>query len=81
MKGMSLIASGRNCLFRNGKIMCVVVDAQASTDSVRLRARKAVDGDAGLPMTDVRSFEFLSWCSHLRRPAKWCVFDPCRGRC
>jgi hypothetical protein len=60
--------------------MCVVVDAQASTDSVRLKAEKAVDGDARLPMTDIRSFEFLSRYSHWGRPAKRCVFDPCRGR-
>jgi hypothetical protein len=56
-----------------GKILCVVVSAQASTDSVRLKAEEAVDGGAGLPMTHVRSFEFRSRYSHCGRPAKGCV--------
>jgi hypothetical protein len=58
MKGMSLIASGRKCLFRNKEDH---VCGSGSTGFYRFRWAEfgmAVTEEAGLPMTDVRSFEF-----------------------
>ena len=46
------------------KIACLVVGAQASTDSVGLVRGKTGDGDASAPMTKKRSFEFSVGCSH-----------------
>ena len=58
MKGMSLIASGRKIVGKGGqKIACLVGGAQALENGL------TGGGDASVPMTEKRSFEFFGGCS------------------
>ena len=58
MKGMSLIASGRNCLFGNEEDHVCGSGCTGFYGFRQAEAGEAVNGDAGLPMMDTRSFEF-----------------------
>jgi hypothetical protein len=58
MKGVSLIASGRKCLFRNKEDHVCGSGSTGFNGFHRAETGEAVNRDAGLPMTDTRSFEF-----------------------